>query len=81
MLQYKISSPDERVLVAYTLGEPMQAHLMIERLYKGRIRVGISTFRGYPTDVVLAASKYEFCSVQEAPPNNSFKPKPLRGSA
>ena len=63
MLPYKISAPGDRVLATYTLGEPMKAHLMIERLYKrSTTRVGISTFGGYPTDVVLMARKYDFCN-------------------
>jgi hypothetical protein len=80
MYREDIARPKERVLAAYTFGEPMRAHLMVERIYKNRFRVGISTFRGYPTEIVDAAHKIDFCSSSYAPPN-SFKPNPQRGAA
>ncbi|WP_133001242.1 hypothetical protein [Luteimonas arsenica] len=81
MYKHEIAKPGERVLVVYTLGAPMKAHLMVERIHKDRFRIGISTFRGYSTAVVDAARKSDFCRNILPPPNNSFKPTPLRGAA
>jgi len=79
--RHVIAEPEDRIVATYTFGLPMKAHLMVERLYEDRYRVAVSTFRGYPTDVVLAARQFNFCGVVSAPSNSSFKPKPLRGSA
>lgn len=81
MSKHNIADPGERVVAAYTFGLPMRAHLMVERLYVDRYRVAVSTFRGYPTELVVAAHNYSFCGVNSAPSSNSFKPNPLRGSA
>lgn len=81
MYKHEIANPGERVLSVYTLGVPMRAHLMVERVYKNRFRVGISTFRGYSTETVAAARRVDFCNGNYASPNNSSKPTPLRGAA
>ena len=80
-LQERVAEPVGRIGPVYTSGAPMRAHLMVEQLHEQLYRVSLSTFRGFPTDLVLAAHTFNFCSTGGPPPNNSFKPKPLRGSA
>ena len=63
MYKEKITDPGKRILVVYTLGEPMREHLMVERLYQNRYRVGISTFRGHTSELVIAARTIDFCGV------------------
>ncbi|WP_456998683.1 hypothetical protein [Lysobacter sp. HA18] len=81
MSQERISHPAKHIVAVYTSGLPMRAHLMVEHIYERRYGVSVSTFGGFPTDIVLAARSFDFCGVTGSPPNNSSKPTPLRGAA
>ena len=81
LAQERISRPAEHIVAVYTSGLPMRAHLMVEHVYERRYGVSVSTFGGFPTEIVLAARSFDFCGAPGSPPNNSSKPTPLRGAA
>ena len=81
MMQERVSQPAEHIVAIYTSGLPMRAHLMVEHVYERRHGVSVSTFGGFPTDIVVAARSFNFCGGHSSPPNNSSKPTPLRGAA
>ncbi|BDU16667.1 hypothetical protein [Lysobacter auxotrophicus] len=76
MLPHEIAAPGKRIVAVFTLGEPMQAHVMVERIYKHRVRVGISTFRGYPTEIVETARLSNFCNEGLPSPDHSPQSPP-----
>lgn len=78
MLTHEIADPGRRIIAVFTLGEPMQAHMMVERIYRHRVRIGISTFRGYSTGIVEAARKSNFCSNSRSSPGHSSRSTPAR---
>jgi len=78
MLAHEIADPGRRIVAVFTLGEPMTAHVMVERIYKHRVRVGISTFRGYPTEIVEAARTHGFCNDSRSSPRHSPRSTPAR---